>query len=101
LFEALASDVATFTQSLESAVQSIVDVAGDAEARIRAHAATLAERHAVQEADYRRIVAASEEQGGRAAERVALQTSLANAQAAANERLAKEKQRQGLTTARN
>ena len=48
-----------------------------------------------------RIVAASKEQGGRAVERLALQTSLANAQAAANEQLAKEKQRQGLTTIRN
>jgi ATPase subunit of ABC transporter with duplicated ATPase domains len=72
-----------------------------AETRISAHATVLGERHAVQEADYRTIVAASEEQGGRAAERMALQTSLANAQAAANEQQAKEKQRQGLTTIRN
>jgi DNA repair ATPase RecN len=101
LFEALAIDVAIFTQHLESAVQSIADAAGDAEARVRAHAITLAERHAIQEADYRTIIAASEEQGGRAAERVALQTSLADAQAAANDQLAKEKQRNGLTTTRN
>ena len=101
VFEALAADFQTFTQHLASAVESIVVEARTAEAQTRAHAAALAERHAVQEADYRTIVAASEEQGGRAAERLALQTSLANAQAAANEQLAKEKQRQGLTTIRN
>ena len=72
-----------------------------AETQTRTHATALAERHAVQEAEYRTIVAASEEEGGRAAERVALQTSLANAQAAANEQLAKEKQREGLATTRN
>jgi hypothetical protein len=101
VFETVAVDVSAFTQGLASAVQSIVEAAGAAEAQIRAHAATLAERHAAQEADYRTIVTASEEQGGRAAERVALQNSLANAQAAANEQMAKEKQRHGLTTARN
>ena len=101
VFEALASDLQTFTQHLGSSVESIVVAARTAEAQTRAHAAALAERHAVQEADYRKIVAASEEQGGRAAERLALQTSLANAQAAANDQLAKEKQRQGLTTIRN
>ena len=101
VFEALAADFQTFTQHLASAVESIVVEARTAEAQTRAHAAALAERHAVQEADYRTIVAASEEQGGRAAERLALQTSLANAQTAANEQLAKEKQRQGLTTIRN
>ena len=101
VFEALAADFQTFTQHLASAVESIVVEARTAEAQTRAHAAALAERHAVQEANYRTIVAASEEQGGRTAERLALQTSLANAQAAANEQLAKEKQRQGLTTIRN
>ena len=101
VFEALAADFQTFTQHLASAVESVVVAARTAETQTRAHAAALAERHAVQEADYRTIVAASKEQGGRAAERLALQTSLANAQAAANEQLAKEKQRQGLTTIRN
>ena len=100
-FEALAADFQTFTQHLASAVESIAVAARTAETQTRAHAAALAERHAVQEADYRTIVAASKEQGGRAVERLALQTSLANAQAAANEQLAKEKQRQGLTTIRN
>ena len=101
VFEALAADFRTFTQHLASAVESIVVAARTAETQTRSHAAALAERHAVQEADYRTIVAASEEQGGRAAERLALQTSLASAHAAANEQLAKEKQRQGLTTIRN
>jgi len=101
VFESLAADVQTFTQHLASAVESIVVAARTAETQTRTHATALAERHAVQEAEYRTIVAASEEEGGRAAERVALQTSLANAQAAANEQLAKEKQREGLATTRN
>ena len=63
VFEALATDFQAFTQHLASAVESIVVAARTAETQTKAHAATLAERHAVQEADYRTIVAASKEQG--------------------------------------
>ena len=101
LFESVAGDVASFTENVVFAVQSIADAADKVEAKIKVHAAMLAARHAIQEADYRTIVAASEEEGGRATERAALQASLANAQAAANEQVAKEKQRNALAKARN
>jgi hypothetical protein len=41
-----------------------------AEARLKVHGAVLAERHALQEAEYRTILAESEKQGGRVAERL-------------------------------
>ena len=57
--------------------------------RIQIHSVALAERHALQEAEYRTIVAASAEQGERAAERQALQASLTNAESAAKEQQGK------------
>lgn len=83
------------------APESIENRARTVEEHIRTHAGVLAERHALQEAEYRTIIATSEEQGERATERLALQTALANAQAAANEQLAKEQQRQGTTKTRS
>lgn len=65
----------------------------DAETRLTSFASDLAVQHALQEADYRATIAASEEQGGRAAERATLQEALANAQVAATEQRAKEQQR--------
>lgn len=100
LFQALQADLEAFTRHLAATVRSIENEARAAEERVRTHAAVLAERHAIQEADYRTIIAASEEQGERAAERLALQTALANAQSAANEQLAKQQQRQGMIKAR-
>ena len=97
LFQALQADVEAFARHLTATSESIENQARVVEERIRTHAAVLAERHAIQEAEYRTIIAASEEQGERAAERLALQTALANAQSAANEQLAKEQQRQGMT----
>jgi AAA domain len=100
LFEALHADVDAFTRELAKTVRLIESEARGVEERIRSHSAVLAERHAIQEAEYRTIIAASEEQGGRATERVVLQTTLANAQSAANEQLAKEQQRQGMILTR-
>lgn len=100
VFQLLDADVQTFTRVLSTAAASITDAVRFAEARIRKHETVLAERHATQEAEYRTIVAESEEQGGRAAERLALQTALANAQSAASEQQAKEKQRQELAKGR-
>jgi hypothetical protein len=99
-FQLLEADVQAFSQMLASAVDSITDAIRAVEMRVGAHGAVLAERHALQEAEYRAIISESEEQGGRAAERVTLQTSLANAQSAANEQQAKEMQKQGLATGR-
>jgi ABC-type uncharacterized transport system ATPase subunit len=100
LFQALQADVDAFTRQFAKTVRSIESEARGVEERIRTHSAVLAERHAIQEAEYRTIVAASEEQGERATERVVLQTTFANAQSAANEQLAKEQQRQGMIQTR-
>ncbi len=100
LFQAVQADLEAFSRHLAGTVQSIEKEARPTEEHIRAHAAVLAERHAIQEAEYRTIIAASEEQGERATERLGLQTALANAQSAANEQLAKEQQRQGMIRAR-
>ena len=101
VFARFVAELDAVRKPLDVAVRGISDAAQAAEGRLIALAKELAERHAVQEADYRTILAASEEQGGRTAERASLQTSLANAQAAATDQLAKETQRQGLATARH
>lgn len=101
LFRGLQEDLEAFVFRLTDAAESIENQARAVEERIRTHATALAERHAIQEAEYRTIIAASEEQGERAAERLGLQTALANAQSAANEQLAKEQQRQGMIKTRS
>lgn len=100
VFRALQGELEVFSRQLVAAIRSLEKEAGAIEDVIRKHASVLAERHARQEAEYRTIIAASEEQGERAAERLALQTSLASAQSAANEQLAKEQQRLEMIRAR-
>jgi energy-coupling factor transporter ATP-binding protein EcfA2 len=100
LFEKLQLDLESFAGRVASLLKSIESDAQSVEQRINIHAALLAERHAIQEAEYRTIVAASQEQGERAAERMALQTTLVSAQSAANEQVAKEQQRQEMINAR-
>ena len=96
IFDALRQDLEGFERHLTTAAESIEHQARAVEERIKSHSALLAERHAIQEAEYRTIIAASEEQGERAAERVALQTAFVNAQSAANDQQAKEQQRLGM-----
>ena len=96
IFDALRQDLEGFERHLTTAAESIEHQARAVEERIKSHSALLAERHAIQEAEYRTIIAASEEQGERAAERVALQTAFVNAQSAANDQQAKEQQRMGM-----
>jgi energy-coupling factor transporter ATP-binding protein EcfA2 len=96
LFKALREDIARLIQHVTASVQSVEDKARGLERNITKHATALAERHALQEAEYRTIISASAEQSERAAERVAMQTALANAQSAANERSAKVQQRQAM-----
>lgn len=100
LFQTLQADLEAFAGHLAATVSSIENEARAVEQRISAHAAVIAERHALQEAEYRTIIATSEEQGERTAERLALQTALAVGQAAANEQVAKEQQRQGMIKSR-
>jgi energy-coupling factor transporter ATP-binding protein EcfA2 len=101
LFARFIGEIDAFTRELETAVAAIADAAAGTESRVTALSSELAQRHALQEAEYRATIAASEEQGGRAAERAGLQAALANAQVAATEQLAREKQRQELATARH
>jgi len=101
VFQPLEADIQVFAHVLASAAALITDAMRVADARIKIHRAVLAERHALQEAEYRTIMSESEEQGGRAAERGALQASLATALSAAKEQQAKEKQRQTLVKNRS
>jgi hypothetical protein len=94
LFNALQEEIVRFIQHVSASVQSVEDKARGLEGNISRHATALAERHAIQEAEYRTIISTSAEQSERAAERVAMQTALANAQSAANEHSAKVQQRQ-------
>ena len=100
LFEQYTATLKGFSTRLADAVTSIEDAARATATALSAHGAALAERHALQEAEYRGLVAASEEQGGRAAERTTLQGGLATAQTAAADQLAKEKRRIDLSAAR-
>lgn len=100
LFQSLDVDLKAFARHLATTVRSIEKEARNLEERIRSHASVLARQHAIQEAEYRTIVAASQEHGERVAERLALQTALANAQSAAKEQLAREKQRRSMLGAR-
>lgn len=100
LFRKLHVDLKAFTRRLATAIRSLEKEARASEKRIRKHAAALARRHAIQEAEYRAIVAESQEHGERVAERLALQTALANAQSAAKEQLAKERQRRSMLRTR-
>lgn len=100
VFDDLRRDLEAFINHVEKVVGSIEDEARTIEARIRVHGSALAERHASQEAEYRTIVAASDEEGARAVERQRLQTAFTTAQAAATDQRAKTQQRQGLLKAR-
>jgi hypothetical protein len=100
LFAGLEADVQAFERALAAATASVVKAAAAAEAAIKRRQQAILERHALQEADYRKVVAEFEEEGGRAAERAALQGSLAEAVTAAKQQAAKETQRRGLTAKR-
>lgn len=101
LFEALDGDIRQFEGALGTAAKSIAGAAATAEAAIQHRRAAIAERHALQEAEYRKLVAEVEQEGGRAAERAALQASHSSAIAAAKQRDAKELQRKGVMDKRS
>ncbi len=101
LFELLDSDVQKLDKTLRAATRTIAQSVQETLAAIQRHRAAIAERHAVQEADYRKLISESEEEGGRAAERAALQQSHANAVSAAKQRDAKEAQRKGVLAKRS
>lgn len=101
VFQPLDTDVQALARLLTSAVASVEESARALDGRIQGHSAALAERHALQEAEYRALLSESAQQGGRAAERGALQGMLAVAHAALKEQQAKEKQRQSVAKARS
>lgn len=101
VFTALETDLQTFVTTLRSAVTSIGNAVQLAETQTTVHGKTLQARHALQEAEYRSLISELEEEGGRAAERLALQALLADARTAAKEQEAQETQRQGLVKERS
>lgn len=101
LLMAMAAEVQAFEDRLSASVAALVAAARDTEGRLRTHQWALADRHATQDAEYRALLAESEELGGRAAERLTLQAGLASAQAAAAEQQARERQRAAMAQARN
>jgi DNA repair ATPase RecN len=101
LLSAIQAELGTFITELAKDIESVQTKAQGLQARIQVHAATLAERHALQEAEYRNIVAASAEQGERAAERQDVQISLNNAESAEKDEQGKQKQRAELLKTRS
>jgi hypothetical protein len=100
VFEAIEAHVMKLERALGAAAQAIAQAAREAQAALARHRGLLAERHAIQEADYRKLVSEVEEEGGRAAERAALQLAHASAVAAAKQRDAREAQRKGVVARR-
>lgn len=100
LFTGLEADLQAFERALGAATLAVAAAAATAEAAIQRRQQAILERHALQEADYRKVVSEFEEEGGRAAERAALQGTLAEAVTAAKQQAAKETQRRGLTAKR-
>jgi hypothetical protein len=101
LFIRLLTDFEAFSLQLDAAATAIDAAATAAETQVTSLSSELAAKHALQEAEYRSTIAASDEQGGRAAERATLQQALATAQTAATEQNAKQKQREELLGARH
>ena len=100
VFAALGSEVDAFERVAGVAVRSVSEATAIAEVAIRRHAGALAARHATQEAEYRKLIAEFDEEGGRAAERTLLQQAHADASAAAKQRAANELQRKGVMAKR-
>lgn len=101
IFMAVEASVREFERTVVAATRMVAEAARATETAIARHQAILAEKHALQEADFRKVVAASQEEGGRAAERAALQASHTEATAAAKLKEAKEAQRKSVATRRN
>jgi hypothetical protein len=101
LFAAIERDVQVCARALDAAIAAIAKAAAAAEVTIRRHQIALLERHALQEADYRKVISEFEEEGGRAAERTELQASLTAAVTASKQKEAKDAQRRGLTEKRS
>jgi ABC-type uncharacterized transport system ATPase subunit len=100
LFTTLDTDLRHFEHALLAGVDSISKAAAAADAALFRHRSALAERHAQQEAEYRKVVSQFEKEGGRAAERASLQKSHAEATEAAKQGDALKIQRKAITAKR-
>ncbi|MCC7543044.1 MAG: AAA family ATPase [Deltaproteobacteria bacterium] len=100
VFRSIATDLAAFTAILEAATVSVDEAAARVGTALNVHASQLAHQHAEQEAAYRALVSASEDLGGRSAERAKLQDALALAQNHANALGTKRHERAALLCAR-
>lgn len=90
----------TFARVLIAQTEAIAAAAKTAVAQLEKQRSPLAEKHATQEAEYRKVVSKSEEAGGKATERTALQANLTAAINAAREKEAKDKHRAALAAQR-
>jgi len=97
LFQEIEGELQEFARILAQAVGNVRAAMEVVAARVRVQASLLAERHALQEAEYRSLLSDSEQRGGREVERSSYQVSLATATSAAKEQQAKEKRRHELT----
>lgn len=100
LFAAVEADLGQLGGALRGAAGTILAALEVAGAALRRHRDAIAERHALQEAEYRKLVSEATEEGGRAAERAALQQSHAAAVAAAKQREATLAQRRAVAARR-
>lgn len=100
LFNEIRASLDAFAAELEVAVRGVSDAGGRAEAKLKGHRGSLATLHATQEAEYRTLIAAHEEEGGKAIERATLEASHAASSAAAKQQTAKETERQALVSQR-
>ncbi len=91
---AVVAEARTFEQLVLTAAGAVAQGALEAEHKMNEHASALAEHHAAQELAYRTTISESEQLGGAAAERAALQAAQATALAAQQEQQTKEKQRE-------
>lgn len=100
LFATLEMDLRGFERALLAGVDSMSKAAAAADAALLRHRSAIAERHAQQEAEYRKVVSEFEEEGGRAAEHATLQRNHAEASDAAKLRDALEIQRKTIVAKR-
>lgn len=100
LFQEVRSGLDVFASELDGAVRGVADAGLRAESRLKGNRDALVGRHATQEADYRKLIAAHAEEGGRALERASLEASHAASTLAAKQQSAKEAERQALASQR-
>lgn len=92
----LDSDMDAFAKALDAAAKTVAAAKDVALERLKLRRAAIADRHATQEDEYRKLVAMLEEAGERATERATLQQRLNAASAAQKQIDAKDKQRDAL-----